>query len=316
MAPKRKAAGDVQEKQVKKTNQNKTKDTLPKGESDPNIKNKAGKKIPRKQGKNLAVAQVKIEPPSPERVDSEQKINNGTFAIFELNQLLQKKTKLNFQGSISWKVFLFPSLAKANLLAKKTHQYFGLDLVEEGTERTYWTHKASVWQDLFISVKELAKTGQVMNISAMFNGVLSCPVRAVPNGPNEIQTFQSGKGQKIQHWIMLVPMPSDIDATCYVQEFLSSFQVLCKKPFIRSAYKSGVVGITQHPGLINQISEDGNYWYILDNAGQKDVIIKANSCLSEVLLDQQIKEVVSKMLGTNNNPNTWTDAVKAYAFGK
>ena len=109
--------------------------------------------------------------------------------------------------------------------------------------------------------------------------------------------FLSGKGQKIQHWIMLIPMPTDIDAASYVQVFLSSSQKLCKKQHIHSAYKSAVVQITQHLGFINYISEDENYWYVIDNAVQKDVIIRSCACLSEVLLDFIIKEVISLMFG-------------------
>jgi hypothetical protein len=45
----------------------------------------------------------------------------------------------------------------------------------------------------------------------MFIGTIACAVRAVPNGSNDTATFQSRKGQNIQHWIMLVPMPVEID---------------------------------------------------------------------------------------------------------
>ena len=93
----------------------------------------------------------------------------------------------------------------------------------------------------------------------MFNGVLACPVYAVLNGENEKQVFKSAKGQSIQHWILLVPMPVEIDISEYIPLFISKFQALCKKPFIRLAYKSGVEVITKHNVLITQISQEGNY---------------------------------------------------------
>ena len=149
----------------------------------------------------------------------------------------------------------------------------------------------------------------------MFKGILACPVRAIPNGPNETQTFKSPKGQNIQHWIMLVPMPADIEPSKYIPKFISKFQDLCKKPFIRSAYKTGAVNITQHFGLISQVSEDGNYWSVMDITTQKDFIIQPNYCLSEVLQDYTIKEVVSLMFGVNKDFNQWSESVKTYAFG-
>jgi hypothetical protein len=217
---------------------------------------------------------------------------------------------LNLLGSISWNIFLFPTVLNQTSITQNRQQYFGLDLIEEGTERTFWTHKPSVWQVVFTSVLELAKSDPGIAINNMFNGILACPVRAIPNGPNQTQTFQSVKGQNIQHWIMLVPMPVDAEHSKYIPNFISKFQDLCKKPFIRSAYKTAVVEITQHFGLINQVSEDGNYWNVIENASQKDLIFNRKDCLSEVLLDFTIKEIVFLMFGVKKDPTTWTDSVK------
>ena len=221
---------------------------------------------------------------------------------------------MNFQVSASWKMYLFPSIPKATKGTKKV-QYFGLDLIEEVNKRTVWTHKASVWKDVFASVLELGQDGKVETISDMFNGITAGAVRAVLKGPNVTEAFRSGKGVDIQHWIMLVPMPADIDYSEYIHLFIGSFQHLCKKQFIRSAYKSGVQGFTSHHGLLSQVSEDGSYWHAIDNAFQKDVIFKYNTCLKEVLLDSVIKDVVSLIFGVKKDPNTWTDSVKTFAFG-
>ena len=251
---------------------------------------------------------------SPELVDEKENINKTELPNFELNLLLQKKSKLNFQGSIKWKTFLFPSLLKIASDSRRTVQYFGLDLVEEKNKRTYWTHKPSVWQDLFQTVQETAKTGKIVAISDIFNGILACPICAVPNGENEKQVFKSVKGQTIQHWILLVPMPVDIDSSEYIPLFISKFQALCKKPFIRSAYKSGVEVITKHNGLITQISQEGNYWHVLNNADQNNIIFQSNVNLLEVLMNQTIKDIVSTTFGVTKDPNTWTDSVKTYAY--
>ena len=65
-----------------------------------------------------------------------------------------------------------------------------------------------------------------------------------------------------------------------------------------------------------QVSEDGNYWTILNDATQEEVLCHTCGALSDVLTDHFIKEVVSKMLGVVKDPKTWSDAVKAYAFGE
>jgi hypothetical protein len=134
----------------------------------------------------------------------------------ELNQLLQKKSKFNMLGAISWKTFLFPSIRRLNSNPKKAKKYFGLDLVEDRTQKTVWTHKPSIWHNLLASVQEIAQSSKIEGISAMFDGIISCPIRAVPKGANETKTFQTAKGQFIQHWIMLVPMPPDGDYLEYI----------------------------------------------------------------------------------------------------
>lgn len=317
MSPKRKALNSFKgENQVKKRIQIKEDSSVPEEEDDTKKKLLQGKKVVKaKDFKNSFVTALKKENASPHLVDENQKSVKEEVSILELNQLLQKKSKINIQGAISWKVFLFPSLSKLALLSNKVHQFFGLDLIDEGSERTFWTHKPSVWMQLFESVQDLAKTGQVASIDKMFNGILACPVRAVPNGPNEIQTFLSSGKQNIQHWIMLVPMPIDIDSFEYISLFIAKFQSLCQKTFIKSAYKSGVIPITKHQGLITQISEDGNYWHVINNASEKDFIQECHTCLSEVLLDYTIKEVVSLAFDVKKDPSTWTEAVKTYAYG-
>ena len=114
---------------------------------------------------------------------------------------------------------------------------------------------------------------------------------------------------------MLVPMPVDIHLSDYIQTFILKFQDLCKKLYICSAYKSGVSGITQHTGMLNQISQDGNYWNIVENAVQNNIIFKSANCLSEFLLDKTINRVVSLMFGVNTDKTTWPEPIQIYAYG-
>ena len=48
---------------------------------------------------------------------------------------------------------------------------------------------------------------------------------------------------------------------------------------------------------------------------KKDKVFECKECLSDVLLDFTIKEVVSLMFGVDKDPNKWSDSIKTYAFG-
>jgi hypothetical protein len=296
-------------KPTKKTNSIKTED-------DEGVeKDKSGKVVVTKGIEESGFYCFKGKVSSPELVDKNVNKKGVEFPNITLNQLVQQKSKNNMLGSLWWKTFLFPPVSKVTSFVKPTHQYFGLDLVDEDKDRTYWTHKASVWQDLFALVNDLAKTQQAAPTKPAFEGILSCPVCAIPNGPNEIKTFMSGNHKNIQYWIMLICMPADMGYTEYVPIFLHHLQALSKRADIRSAYKSGVAIFSQHPAMLNQVSDEGQYWNVLQDATEKEVIFQSCPSLSEVLMDSTIKEVVSLTFGVKKDQVTWSDGVKAYAFG-
>jgi len=67
--------------------------------------------------------------------------------------------------------------------------------------------------------------------------------------------------------------------------------------------------------MVLQVSEDGTYWTVLDDATQEEVLCQSYETLSDVLLDFTIRDMVSNMFGVMKDPKTWSAAVHAYAFG-
>lgn len=259
---------------------------------------------------------IKKENTVKKSIKDDEKPSQADLSTLALNQLLQQKSKLSSHGSVSWKTYLFPRLFTTGSVSAKSIAYFGLDLVEEESERTVWTHKPSVWRDVVNSIFELAHNSGVSPcIKTIFKGMMAVGVRAGPDNPNEIETFKSYGGKNIQHWILLIPMPADIDSSEYIQIFISELAALAKKTMIRDAYHFQVSTYSKHHGLLNQISANGNYWILFDQACHKDVITYNYKCLSEVLTTLTIKEVVSKGLGVSKDTNTWTESIKFYAFG-
>jgi hypothetical protein len=76
------------------------------------------------------------------------------------------------------------------------------------------------------------------------------PVRAVPNGPMNQKLSVLQKDRCIQHWIMLIPMPAEIDTSEYIPLFISEFTSLSKKAFIRSAYHYQVSNISSTSRIV------------------------------------------------------------------
>ena len=72
--------------------------------------------------------------------------------------------------------------------------------------------------------------------------------------------------------------------------------------------------ITKHQGMLNQLSEEGVYWNVIENTSQKNIIFKSLKNLSEVLMDAAIREVVQLMFDVGKGSDTWTDSLKTYTF--
>ena len=110
-------------------------------------------------------------------------------------------------------------------------------------------------------------------------------------------------------------MPTNTSYSLYIPQLFCEFQALLKKPHIQLAYKSCVAAVTEHAGLLSQISEEGNYWKVLDDATEKELTSQSFQCLQEILLDYTIKEIVSTLFGVKKDPITWTHDMKTYAYG-
>ena len=67
--------------------------------------------------------------------------------------------------------------------------------------------------------------------------------------------------------------------------------------------------------MISQVSEDGDYWKVLDDVTEKEIISQSCHSLAEILMENTIKQVVPTMFGIEKDPDTWADDIKAYAFG-
>ena len=201
-------------KQTKKGNNSKNETVPALSEDNENEKEYLGKKMHDNRNNETAFCNFVRKDLSPELLDKNTNIkaaafpnmalnqlnkqkskttNDAEFPNLELNQMLKQKSKTNLQGSIRWKIYLFPPSTQLPSFASTNKQYFGLDLIDDAKELPFWTHKTSVWKDIFELVKQLAQSGRALPICPIFDGILSCPLRATPYGPNVMKKFTAGK---------------------------------------------------------------------------------------------------------------------------
>ena len=110
-------------------------------------------------------------------------------------------------------------------------------------------------------------------------------------------------------------MPTDTSYKEYIPKFLQEFQALIHLYHIKSAYCAGVNEITTSTAMVNQVSNEGNYWKVLENATQEKVATHSCKSLSEILLKSTINILAYNMFGVKDESDTWTDSIKAFAYG-
>ena len=139
MAPKHKAQNPIKDTKADKKRDQKKKEnsTFCKEEDRTTKSNSEGKNNIDTKVETKVITSLKRETLFPEYSDENLNSNKAEFPNLQLNKLIQKKSILSLQGAIKWKIYLFPSYQKISLVTKTTQQYFGFDLVEEGTERTF-----------------------------------------------------------------------------------------------------------------------------------------------------------------------------------
>ena len=82
------------------------------------------------------------------------------------DDILVNQTKTEFEGDYT--VVLFSFVKKFGTSPEKLGNEIGAWLIEQR-------------RDLFTGFNVSSRTGKVKSISTVFDGILSCPVRAVPN---------------------------------------------------------------------------------------------------------------------------------------
>ena len=147
MAPKQKASNsptgvkpDKNCNKIKKENFTALKD-----DDDDNKKGNLGKNEIEKRNEVIGFYKFKGRASSLTFLDKKHNIKELELKSMPFNQLLNQKPKINLQGSLRWKTYLFPPTS--DLTYPNEHHYynyFGIDLVDEDKERTHWTHKPSV----------------------------------------------------------------------------------------------------------------------------------------------------------------------------
>ena len=83
-----------------------------------------GKKNNENKGETKVMASLKRETFNSECSEDNQNNKRSEFPNLQLNKLIQKKSMLKIQGSISWKIFLFPFFSSERSFSTKKNAIF------------------------------------------------------------------------------------------------------------------------------------------------------------------------------------------------
>lgn len=235
------------------------------------------------------------------------------------------KTYHNASGC-TFQLTLLPE--KLCLSDNQSYQVFAIDLVENRSNNTLWTHKPSAWEQVFNMDRTLSQGDGGHNIDEFFYNLRSTFRRNIPKGPNMKKTLITKNSRVVDCqilWGMVVCTDNTEDMlTTEIAKFLD----LARNQAIQQAYYVTMqnLGSTFKP-LLDQIMPPatkgapprvGEYWEKLSTVCSHEIQVIHCQSMNEIFLDDVINTVIAVIWNTDRalSPNMWSADMNMFAFGR
>jgi hypothetical protein len=246
-----------------------------------------------------------------------------TPAVENLGVLAVKlEEKLSSINGTSLKLSLFPQATCVN--DQDQYQVFAIDLVENKTDNTVWTHKPDAWKQVFQVDEDLTSEDGDQRIDPFFYSLEKACPRSVAKGPNVKKQLVTKNGKTVDFqnlWGMIKCTP-DTEAT--LKDELVKFSILASDQSVQEAYHVAVKNMgANYPALLEQVMapeaskpRQGEYWTKLSKSCTSDIKIVHHASMDEVFQDDVISDVVSFLWNAGGQSTSmWSDDMTMFAYG-
>jgi hypothetical protein len=231
---------------------------------------------------------------------------------------------LSSQNGTGIKLFMLPPAVCVS--EQEKYQVFAIDLVENRTGQTLWTHKPDAWLQLFTADHDLSLEEGGHRADPFFHNLLVGYQRSKPKGPNVQKQVTTKNNKTIDYRVLwgMIKCTDDTEATLKTE--LMKFSTLASDHEIQEAYKVTVVALgTKYPALLDQISPTkvsnnkvGEYWKKLAAGCAGAITTVQCSSMDELFMDEEITAAVGFLWQDAGGLSTsmWSGEMNMFAFGR
>jgi hypothetical protein len=233
------------------------------------------------------------------------------------------KTYYSSAGS-RFQLTLLPQILSVS--DKQAYQIFALDLIENKSSNTLWTHKPSAWERVFKMDKSLpSEEGGHNIVDEFFYSLRSTFRRNISKGPNIKKTIVT-KNQRVVDCQILWGMINCTDNTeNKLKTEILKFSNLASNPAIQQAYFVSMqnLGSTFKPLLDQIMPADktaiprmGEYWEKLIAVCSGEIEVIHLESMNEIFQDDIINTAVGILWAAGGlSPSMWSAEMNLFAFG-
>jgi hypothetical protein len=232
--------------------------------------------------------------------------------------------KLSGINGTSLKLSLFPQATCVS--NQEQYQVFAIDLVENKTDNTLWTHKPEAWCSLFQIDEELTHENGGQRIDNFFYCLQFASPRSEPKGPNVKKQLHTKNGKTIDCQLLwgMIKCTPDTEATLTAE--IVKFSTLASNQSVQEAYHVAVLNLgTNFPALLEQVqppkkssnSRIGEYWTKLSKSCASPIKVVQHASMDEVFQDEAIISAVSHLWEVGGESTSmWSPEMNMFAFGR
>ncbi len=249
------------------------------------------------------------------------RLNKPAAASNKLASHLQQK--LAGLNGTSLKLLLFPETVCVT--DNEKYQVFAIDLVENKTDCTVWTHKPDAWSKLFQMDEELAVEDGGHAIEPFFYSLQATCPRSVAKGPNLKKQLHTKNGKTVDCQLLWGMIKCTPDTQAKLQLELVKFSTLASDKEIQQAYFVAVQTMgTNYPALLDQVRPTdsskprfGEYWTKLNSSCTSPIKIVHHTSMDEVFQDDVIGTAVSFIWEAGGQSTSmWSGEMNMFAYGR
>ena len=234
----------------------------------------------------------------------------GSPTVSPMNQILAARGPAE---TCQLQIYFFNFQATDINTPPPTCNVIAFDIINLKDQFTLWTHKVSVWKNIFQTDRVQPKEQEGQYIDPFFYNFDTAGVRVSPTN-NDIMIKTTNTAKKIQRWVMYMYVPLDWSEETVKTE-ISKLAAMAQDPVIQTQYHL-LLQQSFHASIAQDcLPGSGRYWSMLNSAILYNCQFVYYNYLNDMFRNEEINKIIPQMFNFQNIPiNMWRADYRRFAY--